>query len=285
MDFDMLVRDLAALNLPLYDLALYTSEGIRTYRFTPGSNCSNSYSVAKLFIATALGMLWDEGKLRMDDPLETFFDFSAEADPRFARATIDHALTHRLGFGEGFLDIDTEDASEYPSDDYLSMVLSRPLACDPGTAAQYSDAAFYLLSRLVSRIAGEPADTLLARRLLRPMRYREAAWSRCPMNHPIGATGLYITSRDMVKLGALYLQGGVFGETRLLSDTWCDLAIEREYELHPIFPDEPENDLTGKWGMYGQLLAFSRKKGFAIALHAHIDGRQKRTLCEVLRRL
>ena len=285
MEFDRIVRSLDALNLNLYEFARFTPQGIQSHRFQPCSNCHNSYSVAKLFIVTALGMLWDEGKIRMDDPLRRFFDLPPQADARLAGATVEHAVTPRLGFGEGFLDIDTEDTALYPTQDYLSIVLSHPLAHAPGTHEQYSDAAYYLLSRLISRAAGENADALLNRRLLLPLRFREAAWSRCPMEYPIGATGLYISSADAVKLGALYLCGGELGGRRYLSQAWCAMALERGYELHPLFPDDPGNDLTGKWGMYGQLVAFSKSRGFAIALHAHINRKQKEALLACLRRL
>lgn len=267
MDFDRIVRDVAALNLNLYDFALYTPEGISAWHVQPCNNCSNSYSVAKLFVVTALGLLRDEGKIRMDDPIGAYFDIPDSADSRWKTATIDHAVTHRLGFGEGFLDIDTEDVTQYPTDDYLSMVFAHPLAFAPGTESTYSDAAYYLLSRLVSKVTGEPLDVFLNRRLLRQLAFREAAWSRCPQEYPIGATGLYTSAGDMVKLAALYLQDGVWQGKQMLSSDWVRMAIEREYELHPF----GESGLIGKGGMYGQAAAFSREKQFAAAWHAHED--------------
>ena len=271
MDFQKIISDIQALNLNLYDFALYTPDGIFSHQFQPCSNCHNSYSVAKVFVMTALGMLYDEGKLRPEDPISRYLAIPETADPRFHSVLIDHALTHRIGFDEGFLDIDTEDPTSYPTEDFLSIVLNHPLAHAPGTHQQYSDAAFYLLSRLVASVAGEPLDVFLNRRLLRPLRFHEAAWSRCPFDHPIGATGLYIGAQDMVKLGALYLSDGVFDGKRLLSKDWTQMAIDREYELHPLDPENPQSDLIGKWGMYGQLLAFSQKKQFAVALHAHLS--------------
>lgn len=274
MDFEKITQDIAAFNLNLYDFALYTPEGLSACHMQPCSNCSNSYSVAKLFVVTALGLLWDEGKIRMDDPIGMYFDIPEDADPRWKTATVEHAATHRLGFGEGFLDIDTEDAAQYPTEDYLSMVFAHPLAFDPGTESTYSDAAYYLLSRLVSIVAGEPLDVFLNRRLLRPLAFREAAWSRCPQDYPIGATGLYIGAGDMVKLAALYLQGGVWQGKRILSGDWVRMALEREYELHPF----GETCLTGKGGMYGQAAVFSKEKRFAAAWHAHEDGENMKRL-------
>lgn len=269
MNADQLIQDIASLGLNLYDFALYTPDGILTHRFQPCNNCANSYSVAKLFVVTALGMLWDEGKIRMDDPLSRYFDIPENADPRWHSATIEHAVTHRLGFGEGFLDIDTEDTTQYPTEDYLSMVFAHPLAYDPGTESQYSDAAYYLLSRLVSIVTAEKLDVFLKRRLLKPLRFHEAAWSRCPQEYPLGATGLYISAGDMVKLPALYMQGGVWQGKRLLSEAWVQLAIDRAYELHPL---SETGSLIGKGGMYGQMAAFSKEKQLAIAWHAHEEG-------------
>ena len=266
MNFETLVSEIASLGLNLYDFALYTPDGIWTHRFQSCNNCADSYSVAKLFVVTALGMLWDEGKIRMGDPLSLYFDIPATADAGWQQATIEHAVTHRLGFGEGFLDIDAEDPTEYPTEDYLSMVFAHPLTYAPGTEYQYSDAAYYLLSRLVSRVSGETLDVFLNRRLLKPMRFHEAAWSRCPQEYPIGATGLYISSSDMVKLPALYMQGGVWQGQRILSESWVNLVLEREYELRPL---TEEGNLIGKGGMYGQMAAFSRAQNFAVAWHAH----------------
>ena len=279
MDFEEIIRDISALNVNLYDFALYTSEGIKTHRFQPCSNCLNSYSVAKAFIVTALGFLWDDGKIRMDDPISQYLDLPPDADPRWQRATIEHAVTHQLGFDAGFLDIDTEDTTLYPEGDYLSMVLRHPLAYEPGSHEQYSDAAYYLLSRLISKAAGENADTLLNRRLIRPLQFHEIAWSRCPLEYPIGATGLYISAEDMVKLPALYMQGGVWQGKQILSRDWVDLVIANAYEFSPLTGAEcTPSTLMGKGGMYGQMAAFSIKKGFAVAWHAHEEGEKCRLI-------
>ena len=285
IDFKSFVRDIDAQSLNLYDYALFTPEGIFSRHAQPCNNCANSYSVAKVFIMTALGILWDEGKFHLSDPICRYIPPIEGADPRWRDVTIEHAITHRIGFDEGFLDIDTEDASQYPSDDYLSLVLTHPLAHQPGTHAQYSDAAYYLLSRLIHVLSGEKADVFINRRLLLPLRFREAAFSRCPHDHPIGATGLYISANDMVKLGALYMQDGLWQDTRILSREWVSIAQQREFELHPLAAKYADNDLIGKWGLYGQLLVYSKEKQFAFACHAHIEDRSSQRLLECLRRL
>lgn len=270
MNFEKMIADISAMKLNLYDLALYQDGRIQTHCFAPCNRCNNSYSVAKAFIMTAAGLLWEEKKLRLSDTFYALFPdkFTAGSDPGWRLVTLEHAMTHRVGFAQDALDIDCEDATAYPTDDYLRYLFSLPLAFRPGQQRVYTDAAFYLLSRAVSLIAGERVDELLYRRVLAPLRYREIAWSRDPEGYPIGATGLYISAEDMVKLGALYMQGGVYGGKRLLSKAWVDLALENEYEFHSM----AANGLTGKGGLLGQGLCFEREKGFAVAWHACQSG-------------
>ena len=54
------------------------------------------------------------------------------------------------------------------------------------------------------------------------------------MGYPIGATGLYITTEDMLKLGILYLNNGVYLGKRYVSEEWVRLVISREYEFHAM---------------------------------------------------
>lgn len=265
MTFDQMCRDIEAVGVALYDLAFYQEGQILQHRFQPSSNCSNCYSVSKAFMVTAVGLLHDDGLIDVKQPLFHYMKdlMPADIDPAWRIMTVEDVLTHQLGFAEGFLDIDTEDASEFPSD-YLDIVFHHPLAYLPGTHRQYSDAAYYLISRLVSHLAGERTNDFLNRRLFQPLKVREVAWSCCPQNYPIGATGLYLAAHDMVKLPALYLEGGVWNGQRILSQEWINKVIANEYE----FTTKSPTGLMGKSGMYGQMTLFSREQNFAVAWHA-----------------
>lgn len=54
------------------------------------------------------------------------------------------------------------------------------------------------------------------------------AWETCPRGETMGATGLYIATRDMAKLGVLYLHNGMWKGKRLLSAEWTAQAICRQ---------------------------------------------------------
>lgn len=267
MRFENMIPEIEKLGINLYSMAFYRDGEIQEHRFQPCNNCSNCYSVAKAFIMSGIGLLHDDGLIDVKKPISHYMAslIPADADPVWKIATVENALQHKLGFGKGFLDIDVEDVHSYPTDDYLDMVFHHPIAYLPGQKFQYSDAAFYLLSRLIACVAGEPADVFLNRRLFQPLRFSEVAWSHCPHDHPMGATGLYISSRDMVKLAALYMQDGMWQGKQLLSKVWVQKAISNEYELHI----RSSSGLMGKGGMYGQIMLFNRERKFAVAWQAH----------------
>ena len=241
---------------------------IETVDFRPASACQNVYSVAKTFTMTAVGLLCDRGLLRLEERVcDILRDELPDAgmDERWRGSTVEMALTHRLGLPAGFLDIDVTPSAQFGRD-YLRYTLTFPLAGAPGGESRYSDGAFYLLARVVGKRAGLPLDDFLWRELLFPLGFQEMAFSHCPMGHPMGATGLYIGSADMAKLGLLYLNGGLYRGGRLLSRDWTRAALERGYAF-----DRVADGLFCKGGMYGQRLYVDRTNRRVLAVQAFDD--------------
>ena len=261
-------------NLMLFSYAIWTNDGIYEWSSGKANPLNDSYSVTKAFAATAVGMLYDEGKL---DPEERIVDVLKNEgveykDKAWEKVRVKHALTHRMGIESGYLDVDCEDIFDYGTDDFLKFAFDKKLKYEPGEKYVYSDAAYYLVSRVVEARAGEKMDEYLMRKLLYPLKVREAAFSRCPKNHTIGATGLFIRSRDAAKLGGLYAERGIWEGKRLLSEEWIEKELENGFAFHKTGVD----GLLGKGGMLGQMLAYSPEKKYAAAWHSYsTDGKDR----------
>ena len=234
-------------------------------QFSPALPCQNIYSVAKVFTVAAVGLLFDRGLLSTDDTIvEALGNLCPVAfDPQWKDTTVHMLLRHQVGLPEGFMDIDSEDAHTFGRD-YLSYVMNHALRTDHGTKYTYTDASHYILSCIVENRSGMSLDNLLWREIFYPMAFRDAAWSHCPRGHAIGSTGLYLRIEDMIKMGGLYLQGGVWNGQRLLSEKWVETVIERQYEFLPV----GTGGAYGKGGMLGQMLAFFPAQGRAVAWHS-----------------
>ena len=133
----------------------------------------------------------------------------------------------------------------------------------PGTESRYSDAAYYLLSRVFTAKSGEKMDDYLLTHLFYPLGFREMAWSKCPMGYPMGATGLYVYTEDLAKLGVLYLNRGLYHGKQLVSAEWVETVLREGYE----FAKTPGGGY-GKGGMYGQMLIFYPKQDRVVAYHS-----------------
>ena len=252
----------------IYNVSFFENGKYSNYSLTSANKCNNCYSVAKAFTATAIGLLCDEGKLspsdRITDILSSYND--CITDNKWHRATVSDALRHRIGLGiGGLLDIDVDDIKSYNTTDFLKYVFSKELQFEPGEKYIYTDAAFYILSRIVSEISGERLDDYLISRLFNPLEFSEIAWSKCPLGYSMGATGLYLRAEDTVKLGVLYLQKGLFNNKRVLSEEYINKALTMGYGLNKI----NGKNAYAKGGMHGQLIYFNYDTNVAIACQAY----------------
>jgi hypothetical protein len=278
---DLLANFANTKRLPVYKISVSDASGIKTKTINEGNPCQNCYSVTKVYCVTAIGMLFDEGKIKMSDKIGDIFKEELAAyginPAKWKTVTIDHVLRHRVGFNRGFLDIDAEDSTKFKSQDFLYLVLSEPITHTPGTYYKYSDAAYYLISRVVTKLSGQNLDDFLAERLFKYTDCREYAFAKCPYGYPIGATGLYIRTEDVVKLGRIYLDKGKYNGKQIISEKWVNLVLEKGYEL-----GEVDNNAYAKGGMRGQRLYINRAKNIAVAWHSYDPNDKTNALKEYL---
>ena len=234
---------------------------IETAEGTESNPCQNTYSVAKTFTASAIGILYDMGMLSLNEKICDIFTLPDGADKRWYDCTVEMALTHSLGLPGGFLDIDVHKSSDF-TDDFLNYMFSYPLEYDPGTDRKYSDGTFYLLSCVVEKKTGKSLDNFLWQEMLTKLDFQEMAWSHCPKGHAMGATGLYISSEDMVKLAQVYLDKGLYRSKRILSEEWVKLSLKKGFGW-----DETQG-IFYKGGMCGQRLIGIPEQNRAVAVQS-----------------
>ena len=213
-------------------------------------------------------MLVDRGLLTVGDRVFDVLgsDMPADANPGFAGLTVDMLLRHRAGFTAGALDIDWIDSNNF-GEDYLAFAFRDKPVYTPGEDYAYSDAAYYVLARVAEKLAGESLDNFLWHELFHPLGYREAAWSHCPKGHVMGATGLYIYAGDMVKLGQVYLGGGLYKGKRIISENWVNTVLTAPYEMMPVY----DGKMSYKGGMRGQALCIIPGENRAVAWHSFYE--------------
>ena len=154
-------------------------------------------SQTKAITATAVMMLWEEGKFRLDDPISKFIpefkepqvlDSLIEADTTFLARPADkeisirHLLTHTSGIGYGMIDSDprftkifvkagivdawTTDALTIEAN--TKKLAKLPLHHNPGEGWTYSE-GLDVLGYFIEVVSGMPFDEFLRQRLFEPL--------------------------------------------------------------------------------------------------------------------
>jgi CubicO group peptidase (beta-lactamase class C family) len=123
-----------------------------------------SGSVGKQFTATAVMMLVEAGKVRLEDPLSQYFP---QGPAWWQKVTIRELLSHTAGFTDYPKDFDLR--KDYSEDQLLKIVGAIPPAYPPGTDWSYSNLGYLTLGILIHRVTGEFYGDFLQQRIFKPL--------------------------------------------------------------------------------------------------------------------
>ncbi len=145
-------------------------------------------SMSKSITATALMILVDEGKVKLDDPIEKYLpEFrdqwaTVESDGEHLLlkkptpvVTVRHVLSHTSG-------MPFKSALETPTLDLLPLAYRArsyamtPLFAQPGTKYQYSNAGINTAGRIIEVVSGKPYETFLDERLFQPLGMKDTTF-------------------------------------------------------------------------------------------------------------
>ena len=203
-------------------------------RYAPGMDMTTrtrTWSTAKSLAVTLIGMLVDEGRMHLDEPLGLEWlprARSPETDPRNAIT-----LRHLLNMSSGLDTIDNG-GLEYATGSGLSYwagassvngALRQALIREPGTNWDYENYDTLLAVRKMKEVLGEQAYREFPRRaLLDKIGMRNTLVSTDRFGDFILSSQVYTNARDLARFGMLYLQNGMWNGERLLSEEWIDFV-------------------------------------------------------------
>ncbi len=123
-----------------------------------------------LATATAVMQLYEQGKVRFDDPVQAYLpDFNTANDPPRAKVTVRMLLTHTSGETG---DVDLKDPwglDRADTTEGIHRALTTPLESGPGEVFRYSDINFILLGALLERVTGEAEDVYVQQNVFAPL--------------------------------------------------------------------------------------------------------------------
>lgn len=212
------------------------------------------YSAGKSFVSVAIGMLEEEGKLKIMDKICDYFpDKMPEGGvhPYIAATRIVDML--RMASPHK-----ATTYKRYGSDDWVKSFFDIQPDHVPGTVFCYDTSATHVLSALVERLSGMELMEYLKEKMLYKLGVSEsAAFLKDPMGVSQGGSGLMCTMRDLAKFAYVCLNGGRLKEEQLIPAAYLREATKKQMDtfMHPVV-DEQQG--------YGYQFWRMREDGFAL---------------------
>lgn len=212
-------------------------------------------SFTKPMVATLVIQQVERGTISLARPVADYIpEFSQRGK---GQVTVRHLLCHASGLPDDLAVPITHVASNV---EFLEMICAQPLVFEPGTRSTYCTWGFTVLAEIVKRAAAEELEPLGRRLLFDPLGMADShfgwdeAWDdriiTCFNSDLVehedvtpeamamlrGDTGAYSTAPDLAVFCQMMLNGGSYGETRVLSP----LSVQRMRESQYAWYDTPE---------------------------------------------
>ena len=204
-------------------------------RYSPGYGIDTpiyGFSATKSVTSALTGILVRQGKLALHEPAPVAA-WQGPDDPRHA-ITVDQLLRHTAGLAMGSSlqaslgsALEPVNRMKYIERDMAGFAEGAALETPPGTAWNYHDGNYVILSRLIrDAVGGKAADVMrFARKeLFGPLGMRGVTLEFDETGTPDGSTQMLASARDWARFGMLYLDDGVVEGKRILPEGWVNYS-------------------------------------------------------------
>ena len=212
------------------------------------------FSVSKTFTAAAVGLAIADNRLRLDDRLGAIIP---EALPDsvsdwLADVNVRDLLTMTSG-------IKVDWGMRGRQDEWTKVLLSQPMASEPGEHFSYDSMSSYLLSAIVQKVAGRTVLDYLSERVFKPLEIKDYAWDVSPEGVTTGGWGLWMRPEDLAKFGQMLLDGGRWNGQQILPAEWVREMTSKKIDVPGTSnycyqmwtcPHKGTVRADGAWGQY-----------------------------------
>jgi len=209
----------------------------------------NLSSLSKPITTMAAMFLVEDGLLGLNRPVQEYIpEFTGEGKEQ---VTVHHLLTHTSGLSDedlfahaekkGDVEIPPTEEGQHPEvSKHLFLGYDTPLTILPGVEQRYCNFGIDMAGEIVRRVSEKSLGDFSKERLFKPLGMKDtcyglpdAMWNRVvkrtedapdaqwftqeALEVPWGASGVISTAMDTAIMGQMLLNGGVYGDTRVLS--------------------------------------------------------------------
>ncbi len=198
---------------------------------------SSSKSIRSLLLGIAI----DQGYIAsIDDPISKYLSNPTpqkRLDPRKKDITIKHLITMSTGLDCNDWDKKSKGQEDkvYKKKDWLQYTLDLPMINDPGEVSNYCSMGVILMTKIIEQASKMTIDVFAKKFLFEPLGIKNVSWGHTSNKEVISAgKRLYMTPRDMAKIGQLVLNKGRWKDKQIVSEKWVEASTTPKTKITGI---------------------------------------------------
>lgn len=192
-----------------------------------------SFSVAKSFVGTLVGIAYEEGKIKsLDEPITNYIIELKNKKHDFSKITIQDLLDMKSGIAH-----DENYSNPFRGvikmgfmNNIMNEVKHLKIEKNPGEF-DYKSINTQLLGIIVERATGQKLYDYLSQKIWQPLGMESSStWNIDSKKNTLTRAFCCInaTTHDFAKLGSLYLHQGNFNQTQIISSNWIANSTSQE---------------------------------------------------------
>jgi len=219
--------------LNMHYLLVKQNKNTYLYSFNNRQKPSDIRSISKTVLTVVAGIVMDlsaQGKYPPFDENTDVFPILEDAinlrnlenKIHLKKVKVKHLLSHTIGYDQVLLM--RGDIADLDPLTYLNYLVNEPIKYEPGEYYLYSNAGFYLLSAVLQNFLKEDLLDFIGRHLFDPLDIKDYHWDKYG-DYLAGATRLHMYPEDLLKVGELLVNKGMYHDKRIVSSQWIEKML------------------------------------------------------------
>ena len=184
-----------------------------------------SFSVAKSFVSTLIGIAIDEGHIKSINQSITEFIPELKEKEGFEKIKLSHLLNHTSGIKQSYI----QDGLMYYGKDIWKVIEKLKMEVEPGVRQKYHNMNTQLLGIVIDRTTGMCVSDYLKEKIWNRIGSEySATWSTDKREFEKAFCCINAAARDYAKFGRLMLHRGNWEGEQIISEDWVSQSIQRD---------------------------------------------------------
>ncbi len=224
-------------HLPMVNMVLYQREGEQIASFVKDGfdpqTLVRQYSVTKSIASLLTGICVDQGHIQSVNDQVSFY-----TDAYQGSVCAEICLKHLLCMDDGC--VDDAHCGVNEADDPIAFYAAAKRVAEPGAVYKYQSRPANMLGHVVRAATGKTFQEIAQGYLFKALGITDFKWECDSIGNSYGSAGLYLRAADMLKIGELCLDKGVYKGQRVVSEAWIEESCRSHNAGGP-----PENTSYG----------------------------------------